>query len=37
LTWKRSEEGKRVDFPRIDEFDKEMLFPRWDSQLKEAE
>lgn len=37
MNWQRSEEGKRVELPRIDESHKEMLFTKWDSQLKQAE
>ncbi len=37
LNWQKSEEGKREELPRIDEAHKEMLFVKWDAQLKEAE
>jgi len=37
LNWQKSEEGKITDMPRIDEMHKEILFAKWDSQLKEAE
>lgn len=37
LTWQDEDEGKRAGAPRINENHKELLFYRWDDQIKEAE
>lgn len=37
LNWQKSEEGKRVYMPKIDESHKEILFAKWDSRLREVE
>lgn len=37
MNWQKSEEGKRAELHRIDESHKEILFAKWDAQLKEAE
>jgi len=37
LSWKKLDEGKIAELPRIDESHKEMLFTKWDSHLKKAE
>lgn len=37
LTWQDEEEGKREGAPRINENHKELLFNRWDDQIREVE
>ena len=37
LAWQEKDEGKRVGAPRINENHKEMLFNKWDEQIREAE
>lgn len=37
LNWQKSEDGKRAYMPKIDESQKEILFAKWDSRLREAE
>lgn len=37
LTWQDEDEGKRAGAPRINENHKELLFNKWDDQIKEAE
>jgi len=36
LNWQKSEDGKKVDMPKLDESHKEILFVNWDSQLRKA-
>jgi len=37
LTWQNGDEGKRAGAPRINENHKELLFNKWDDQIREAE
>jgi len=37
ITWKESEEGRKVDLPKLDESHKDILFTDWDSWLKQVE
>ena len=37
LNWLESEEGKKARFPKINESHKEMLFSKWDAQIKKSE
>lgn len=37
ITWKNSENGRRVDMPKLDESHKDILFKNWDSWLNEVE
>jgi len=37
LTWQDEDEGKRAGAPRINENHKELLFNKWDDQIREAE
>jgi len=37
LAWQESEEGIKLGSPRINEAHKEMLFNKWDAQIKKAE
>ena len=37
LNWQESEEGKKAGLPKINESHKEMLFNKWDAQIKKAE
>ena len=37
LNWKKFEDGKRADMPKINESHKEILFAKWDSRLRDAE
>ena len=37
LIWQESEEGKKVGLLKINEAHKEMLFHKWDAQIKKAE
>ena len=37
LAWQDEEEGKRASAPRINESHKELLFNKWDDQIRQAE
>ena len=37
LAWQESEEGKKAGFPKINESHKEMLFNKWDAEIKKVE
>jgi len=37
LAWQETDEGKRVGAPRINENHKEIIFSKWDKQIREAE
>lgn len=37
LAWQDEDEGKRVGAPRINENHKDLLFNKWDDQIREAE
>lgn len=37
LAWQDTDEGKKVGAPRINENHKEMLFNKWDEQIRGAE
>ena len=37
ITSKESEEGRKVDLPKLEESHKDILFTDWDSRLKQAE
>jgi len=36
LNWQDSEEGKKAGLPKINESHKEILFNKWDAQIKKA-
>lgn len=37
ITWQESDEGRKVDLKKIEEFHKEILFMDWDTWLKHVE
>ena len=37
LAWQDGEEGKRANAPRINESHKELLFNKWDDQIRQEE
>ena len=37
MAWQESEEGRKVGAPKINEAHKEMLFNKWDAQIRKAE
>lgn len=37
ITWQESEDGRKVDMPKLEESHKDILFIDWDSRLKQTE
>jgi len=37
ITWQETEDGRKVDLLKLEEYHKDILFTDWDSRLKQAE